>query len=231
VKQTAEQVASMHRASMILPGDGRPGRRIWRLQPECAVGPVAIVMPDVDPQDLVKVVAPEDQQPVQALGPHRTDLVRVNGGMSTLIAVRRLIVGVLLAGLWLLTSGAAAQADAVLRSSDPADGASVARAPRQVTLTFTDRPEPRLSTVQVLDAEAGEAVELWALVASGTVTREQLREELHDAEAGHRSTAASAIALAMAELPPEQVRAELAPVWTRLRAGTLALAELPGQRP
>jgi hypothetical protein len=80
-------------------------------------------------------------------------------------------------------------------------------------------------------AEAGEAVELWALVASGTVTREQLREELHDAEAGHRSTAASAIALAMAELPPEQVRAELAPVWTRLRAGTLALAELPGQRP
>jgi hypothetical protein len=60
----------MHRASMILPGDGRPGRRIWRLQPECAVRPVAVVMLDVDPQDLVKVVAPEDQQPVQALGPH-----------------------------------------------------------------------------------------------------------------------------------------------------------------
>jgi hypothetical protein len=80
-------------------------------------------------------------------------------------------------------------------------------------------------------AEAGEAVQLWALVASGTVTREQLREELHDAEASHRSTAASAIALAMAELPTEQVRAELAPVWTRLRAGTLPLAELPGQQP
>jgi hypothetical protein len=80
-------------------------------------------------------------------------------------------------------------------------------------------------------AEAGEAVELWALVASGTVTREQLREEMHDAEAGHRPTAASAVALAMAELPTEQVRAELAPVWTRLRAGTLPLAELPGQQP
>ena len=52
-----------------------------------------------------------------------------------------------------------------------------------------------------------------------------------DAEAGHGSTAASVAALAMAELPIEQVRAELAPVWTRLRAGTLALAELPGQRP
>jgi hypothetical protein len=80
-------------------------------------------------------------------------------------------------------------------------------------------------------AEAGEAVELWALVASGTVTREQLREEMHDAEAGHRSTAASAVALAMAELPTEQVWAELAPVWTRLRAGTLPIAELPGQQP
>jgi len=44
-------------------------------------------------------------------------------------------------------------AHAVLRSSDPADGASVDRAPRQVTLTFTERPEPRLSTVQVLDAD------------------------------------------------------------------------------
>jgi hypothetical protein len=80
-------------------------------------------------------------------------------------------------------------------------------------------------------AEAGEAVQLWALVASGTVTREQLREEIHDAETGHRSTAASAAALAMTELPPEQVRAELAPVWERLRAGTLPVAELPGQQP
>jgi methionine-rich copper-binding protein CopC len=69
-----------------------------------------------------------------------------------LTAARRLVV-VLLAGLWLLVSGTAAQAHAVLRSSDPADGVSLDRAPRQVTLTFTERPEPRLSTVQVLDAE------------------------------------------------------------------------------
>jgi copper transport protein len=69
-----------------------------------------------------------------------------------LTAVRRLVV-VLLAGVWLLASGMAAHAHAVLRSSDPADGASLDRAPRQVTLTFTERPEPRLSTVQVLDAD------------------------------------------------------------------------------
>jgi hypothetical protein len=59
----------MHRAFMVLPGDGRPGRRIWRLQPKCAVGPVAVVMLDVDPQDLVKVVAPEDQQPAPPPAP------------------------------------------------------------------------------------------------------------------------------------------------------------------
>jgi copper transport protein len=68
-------------------------------------------------------------------------------------AVRRLVAVALLAGLWLLASGTAAPAHAVLRSSDPADGASLDRPPRQVTLTFTERPEPRLSTVQVLDAD------------------------------------------------------------------------------
>jgi copper transport protein len=67
--------------------------------------------------------------------------------------VRRALVVVLLAGGWLLASGPAAAAHALLRASDPADGASLDRAPRQVTLTFTERPEPRLSTVQVLDAD------------------------------------------------------------------------------
>jgi hypothetical protein len=37
--------------------------------------------------------------------------------------------------------------------------------------------------------------------------------------------------LAMADLPPGQVQAGLAPVWERLRAGTLPLSELPGWRP
>jgi copper transport protein len=68
-------------------------------------------------------------------------------------AVRRAFAVVLLVGGWLLAGGTAAGAHAVLQSSDPADGASVDRPPRQVTLTFTERPEPRLSTVQVLDAD------------------------------------------------------------------------------
>jgi hypothetical protein len=80
-------------------------------------------------------------------------------------------------------------------------------------------------------AEAGDAVELWALLVSGTMTREALQRMARDAETDHGSMAASAAALAMAELPTEQVRAELAPVWERLRAGTLPLAELPGRRP
>jgi hypothetical protein len=35
----------------------------------------------------------------------------------------------------------------------------------------------------------------------------------------------------MADLPADQVRAELTPGWERLRAGQLPLSELPGQRP
>jgi copper transport protein len=65
--------------------------------------------------------------------------------------VRRAFAVALLAGACLVGETAAG-AHGVLQSSDPADGASLDRAPRQVTLTFTERPEPRLSTVQVLDA-------------------------------------------------------------------------------
>ena len=48
---------------------------------------------------------------------------------------------------------------------------------------------------------------------------------------GERPSAMVAPALAMFALPAERVRAELAPRWDRLRAGTLSVAELPGQRP
>jgi hypothetical protein len=92
-------------------------------------------------------------------------------------------------------------------------------------------------------SEALEAVKVWALVASGNVTGEALRRAW--AEEGHPnrdgdpipvtlhtfSPELVAAADAMAALPPELVRAGLAPVWERLRAGRLALAELPGQRP
>jgi copper transport protein len=56
-----------------------------------------------------------------------------------------------LAGLWLVASGPAAGAHALLRESDPAGGASLDRAPRRVVLTFTERPEQGLSSIGVLD--------------------------------------------------------------------------------
>jgi hypothetical protein len=42
MEQTAEQVASAQGASMILPEDGRPGGRIWWLQPKRPVGTVPL---------------------------------------------------------------------------------------------------------------------------------------------------------------------------------------------
>jgi copper transport protein len=93
-------------------------------------------------------------------------------------AVRRALVVVLLAGGWLLASGPAAGAHAVLRASDPADGASVDRAPRQVTLTFTERPEPRLSVVHVLDADGRQVDDGGAVPVAGNPL--QLRVPLGD---------------------------------------------------
>jgi hypothetical protein len=78
--------------------------------------------------------------------------------------------------------------------------------------------------------QAGEAVQLWALLASGDMDRQQLQQLTQHAVPEPLASPVAIAALTMAELPTEQVRAELAPVWKRLRAGTLSLAELPGQR-
>jgi copper transport protein len=50
-----------------------------------------------------------------------------------------------------VVAGTTASAHGLLESSDPADGATLDAAPRQVLLSFTERPEPRLSSVRVLD--------------------------------------------------------------------------------
>ena len=68
MQESAEQVASTHGASVILAEVSQPAGRVWWLQLERPVGTVAVVMLDVDPQDLLEVAAPDDQQPVQALG-------------------------------------------------------------------------------------------------------------------------------------------------------------------
>jgi copper transport protein len=65
----------------------------------------------------------------------------------------RLAALALLAVAWLVATGPAAGAHALLRSSDPADGTSVDKAPSQVVLVFTERPEPRLSSAQLLDSD------------------------------------------------------------------------------
>jgi hypothetical protein len=83
--------------------------------------------------------------------------------------------------------------------------------------------------------DARNAVKLWALLASGTMTREELSRQpgtgLGSLLITFTPGPVAPVALRMADLSPDQVRRELAPVWDRLRAGELAVSELPGQRP
>jgi copper transport protein len=65
--------------------------------------------------------------------------------------LRRPGLAILLAGLWLLATGPAAGAHALVRSSDPASGSALERSPDAVVITFTEPPDPRISTIQVLD--------------------------------------------------------------------------------
>src|SRR6266568_326560 len=69
---------------------------------------------------------------------------------------RRAALAAVLAVLWLVTTGPAASAHAMLRGSDPAAGASLDRAPGRVTLTFTEAPDLALSVVHVLDTSGRE---------------------------------------------------------------------------
>jgi hypothetical protein len=96
--------------------------------------------------------------------------------------------------------------------------------------------DPTDSDVTRVVPRARRAVELWALLASGVVTRQELDRAMRTTEAQGALVWVGAhevgpVALAMAGLPADRVRAELAPVWERLRAGTLPVSELPGQRP
>ena len=96
----------------------------------------------------------------------------------------------------------------------------------------TGEPAPSWSPA----GDVRDAVKLWALLAGGLVTSQELQRAGEDdlwrlGANGERPSAMVAPALAMFELPAERVRAELAPLWERLRAGTLPLSELPGQRP
>lgn len=66
--------------------------------------------------------------------------------------MRRLLAVCALAALGLLLWSPSAGAHALLRSSDPAEGAQLDRAPEVISITFTEAPERSLSTIRVLDA-------------------------------------------------------------------------------
>jgi copper transport protein len=93
-------------------------------------------------------------QPIDGPGPGRPHAGRVRGGRW----LGRAGLAAALAGLLLLAVGGPAGAHALLRESDPAAGSSLERAPSRVVLTFTERPEPGLSSISVLDT-GGQPVE------------------------------------------------------------------------
>ncbi|HZQ26582.1 MAG TPA: copper resistance protein CopC [Acidimicrobiales bacterium] len=73
--------------------------------------------------------------------------------------MRRLFWGALgLAALGLVLTAPGAAAHALLSTSDPVGGSTVATSPKVVTLTFTEEPDPRLVLVHVLDS-GGRTVE------------------------------------------------------------------------
>jgi hypothetical protein len=57
VEQASEQVSPMYDASAVLGDDGQSGGGVRRLKLERPVGTMAVVMPGVDPKDLLEVTA------------------------------------------------------------------------------------------------------------------------------------------------------------------------------
>ena len=73
VEEPSEQVTSLYPGLATLADEVQTNGWTWRLQPERPMRSVRVVMLDVDPEHLFQVASPDDQQPVQALGPHRAD--------------------------------------------------------------------------------------------------------------------------------------------------------------
>jgi copper transport protein len=71
--------------------------------------------------------------------------------------VRRSLTIALLGLALLIALPAAADAHALVRSSEPPDGAVLQESPARVVITFTELPDPKLSLVRVLDS-SGNAV-------------------------------------------------------------------------
>ena len=76
--------------------------------------------------------------------------------------------------LALLAAPVAASAHAMLDHATPAVGSTVASAPREIVLSFTEQLEPKFSGVEVRNAN-GAAVNSGAAKASGTEMRVALK--------------------------------------------------------
>jgi len=68
VHKTTEQIASLNLGRLDDAGKRRSDGWFRRLQPERPMRTVSVVVRHVDPERLREVAAPEDQQPVQAVG-------------------------------------------------------------------------------------------------------------------------------------------------------------------
>jgi hypothetical protein len=166
---------------------------------------------------------------------YRTALARrVNGEVQPVAAVLTGLPGVptrirmVPMGIGRCHGGQVQMGEEVLRGSGPWE--ELAGPYLSCALGQAQEPGPSESPA----GDVRDAVKLWALLAGGVATTQELRRaddnDLWRLGAnGERPSAMVAPALAMAELPADRVRAELAPVWERLRAGTLPVAELPGQ--
>jgi copper resistance protein C len=73
-----------------------------------------------------------------------------------------------------VTTGTAAKAHAFLDHTEPRVGSTVAAAPRELTLSYTQNLEPAFSAVEVSDAN-GKRVDLGRPSISGAVMRVGLR--------------------------------------------------------
>jgi copper resistance protein C len=76
--------------------------------------------------------------------------------------------------LFALLGGVAASAHTTLNHSDPPAGGTVAAAPDEVALTFTESLEPTFSTVQVID-EGGARVDQGKALVNGNMMRVGLK--------------------------------------------------------
>ena len=129
-----------------------------------------------------------------------------------------------LTGVWLLATGPAAAAHGALVSSDPAGGSSLERAPGAVTLRFSERPDPGLSTVRLLDSGgrvvaggparpvAGRPQELRLPVAGLPAGGYTVSWRIVSAVDGHRTDGVFGFGVGAAgapQLPPSQAAAEV----------------------